>query len=170
VDDKVPDSLKRKRILVIDDQGSIRVVFSSFLKDIGFNNVDCAMDGKDALKLMHIYPYDLVICDWVMPKLSGMELLQMLRQSEQASAIPFIMVTSSSDSEDVQLAIAAGVTDYIIKPFQPVQLKQKVLQHLEKSQYKGQKLLLKSASQSATKAFDADKAERDMDTQEQHAD
>lgn len=94
----------------------------------------------------------------------------MLRQSEQAAAIPFIMVTSSSDSADVQQAIAAGVTDYIIKPFQPVQLKQKVLQHLEKSQYKGQKLLLKSASQSAAKAFDADKAERDMDTQEQRAD
>lgn len=167
---QVPSQLQKKRILVIDDQGSIRVVFSTFLKDVGFKNVDCAMDGKDALKLMHIYPYDLIICDWIMPKLTGMELLQLLRQSEQAADIPFIMVTSSSDSEDVQQAISAGVTDYIIKPFQPVQLKQKVLQHLEKSQYKGQKLLLKSASQSATKAFDADKTEQEMDIQEQRAD
>lgn len=170
MDDQIPEALQKKRILVIDDQGSIRVVFSTFLKDIGFKNVDCAMDGKDALKLMHIYPYDLIICDWIMPKLTGMELLQLLRQSEQAADIPFIMVTSSSDSEDVQQAIAAGVTDYIIKPFQPVQLKQKVLHHLEKSEYKGQKLVVQQKVQQPVKEFDAEKSEQDIAAQEQQGD
>lgn len=143
VEDKIPASLSKKRILVIDDQGAIRVVFSSFLKDIGFQFVDCAMDGRDALKLMGIYPYDLIICDWEMPKLSGLELLVLLRDSEQAKDIPFIMATSTSDTDDVKQAIDAGVTDYIIKPFQPLQLRQKVVSHLEKSTYHAQKFNIK---------------------------
>ena len=169
MEDKIPTSLSKKRILVIDDQGAIRVVFSTFLKDIGFQHVDCAMDGKDALKLMRIYPYDLIICDWVMPKLSGLELLVMLRNSEQAKEIPFIMATSTSDTEDVKQAIDAGVTDYIIKPFQPLQLKQKVISHLSKSDYKSQKINLKQEKSGKDEEFDLDKSEQEVEAQSSKA-
>lgn len=165
MEDKIPTSLSKKRILVIDDQGAIRVVFSTFLKDIGFQYVDCAMDGQDGLKLMGIYPYDLIICDWEMPKLSGLELLVMLRDSEQAKKMPFIMATSTSDTDDVKQAIDAGVTDYIIKPFQPLQLKQKVISHLSKSDYKAQKINLKQEQSDNEKEFDLDKSEQEVEAQ-----
>lgn len=140
MDSEISSALKKKRILVIDDQGSIRVVFQSFLREIGFSRVDCAMDGEDGIRHLESTPYDIVLCDWVMPKLSGYELLQTIRASEELKTLPFVMVTSSSETEDVRNAMTAGVSDYLIKPFQPLQLKQKVLQLLGTSQHKAQRL------------------------------
>ena len=137
---EVPAALKGKRILVVDDQGSIRAVFQAFLRDLGFRNVLSAIDGEDSVHFLEKHAVDLIICDWAMPKLSGLEVLHIIRAHEQTKDLPFMMVTSSSEIAKVQQAVELGVSDYLIKPFQPGQLCQKVISLLQASDYKAQKL------------------------------
>lgn len=143
----IPASIKNKRILVVDDQGSIRAVFQSFLKDLGFKNVLCAIDGEDSIHFLEKHAVNLVICDWSMPKLSGLEVLTMVRKAEETRGLPFMMVTSSSEVAKVQQAVELGVSDYLIKPFQPGQLCQKVIDLLSASDYQPKRLPLQDFSQ-----------------------
>lgn len=132
----VPDNIKHKRIVVIDDQGSMRGVFNAFLRELGFTTVECIVDGVEGLKFMEGHAVDLVICDWNMPKLSGLEVLQTVRACEDTQTLPFVMVTSSSEIDRVKAAVESGVSDYLIKPFQPLHLGQKVIKVLSASDYK----------------------------------
>jgi two-component system chemotaxis response regulator CheY len=122
-----------KKILIADDQGSIRSVFKLVLQDTGFTHIDSATDGADALKHLTCTGYDLIICDWNMPKLSGMEVLQSVRQCEATKTLPFMMVTSSSETERVKVALGEGVSDYLIKPFQPAAFSSKAVKLLATS-------------------------------------
>ncbi len=131
-----PESIRRKRIVVIDDQGSMRGVLSAFLRELGFSAIDCMVDGVEGLKLMESHPVDLVICDWNMPKISGLEVLQTVRSCEDTKSLPFLMVTSSSELERVKSAVESGVSDYLIKPFQPGHFGQKVIKILSNSEHK----------------------------------
>lgn len=149
IDIEVPKLLKNKRILVVDDQGSIRTVFQTFLKGIGFNNVLSAIDGEDSIRFLEKHAVDLIICDWAMPKLSGLEVLQVLRAAEETRTLPFMMVTSSSEIAKVQQAVELGVSDYLIKPFQPGQLCQKVVTLLAESKHQPKRLPVQSPVDSA---------------------
>lgn len=137
----LPAKLAKKKILIVDDQGSIRSVFKLVLQDMGFLNIDSATDGGDAVEHLKTVAYDLVICDWNMPKLSGMEVLQIVRDCEQTKNLPFMMVTSASESAKVQQAVGEGVSDYLIKPFQPATFSTKAYELLQRSKHSAAKLL-----------------------------
>lgn len=129
-------NLKRKRIVVIDDQGSMRSVFQAYLREMGFSEIVTVIDGEEGIKTLENIQADMVICDWNMPKVSGLEVLQTLRACEATKTLPFIMVTSSSELARVKEAASHGVSDYLIKPFQPLTLGQKVIELLSESTHK----------------------------------
>ncbi len=139
MESELPPHIKKKRLLVVDDQGSMRGVFQAFLRDRGFVNIQALPDGAEALKYLEAHLVDLLICDWNMPKMSGLDLLKAVRGCEQTRELPFIMVTSSAELGRVREAATSGVSDYLIKPFQPGQLWQKVMTILGQSRYEPKK-------------------------------
>jgi len=133
-----------KLILVVDDQGTIRNVVKSYFHEMGFKKVSMAIDGNDALNFMSQHPVDIVICDWQMPKISGLEFLKKIRNCGAMKDLPFVMMTSTADVTNVQQAVAFGVSDYLIKPFKPTQLGYKVVQLLGASKHKAIRLPVSS--------------------------
>jgi two-component system, chemotaxis family, chemotaxis protein CheY len=113
-------------ILVVDDYNTMVRIIRNLLKQLGFDNVDDASDGKAAFEKMKIKPYGLVIADWNMEPMTGFELLQLVRADDKLKATPFIMVTAESKTENVIAAKKAGVNNYIVKPFNAGTLKQKM--------------------------------------------
>jgi two-component system chemotaxis response regulator CheY len=152
MESELPPHIKKKRLLIVDDQGSMRGVFKAILKDKGFVNIDSRPDGVEALKHLEVNLVDLLICDWNMPRMNGLELLKAIRERDETSKLPFIMVTSSAELARVKEAASSGVTDYLIKPFQPAHFWQKVMTILGESHYtprKHQKFTLISDSETA---------------------
>ncbi len=119
-------------LLVIDDMEAVRSVVSSCAKELGINNVFSAANGEAAWKQILNANIDLIICDWDMPVLSGIELLKRVRGSTDTNHIPFIMLTATTSGEQVKMAIENGVTDYLSKPFQPKQLEYRIIKVLRK--------------------------------------
>jgi len=105
------------KILVVDDMLSMRHVMINMLKDIGYKDIDEATDGLHALKLLQKTKYDLVITDFHMPKLSGVELLKLIRNDKNLWLLPVLMVTCEDQRKQVETVIAAKVNGFIIKPF-----------------------------------------------------
>ncbi len=117
---------KNMPILIVDDYKTMLRIIRNLLKQLGFNNVDEATDGSAALQKMRDRSYGLVISDWNMEPMSGLQLLQEVRADAQLQTVPFIMVTAESKSENVFAAKQAGVTNYIVKPFNAATLKTKL--------------------------------------------
>lgn len=113
-------------ILVVDDYRTMVKVMRSLLQQIGLTNVDDASDGEQALRMLKERPYRLVISDWNMSGMSGLELLTKLRQDAASADLRFIMVTSESKTESVLAARRAGVDHYIVKPFNAQTLLSKI--------------------------------------------
>ncbi|MBM3515340.1 MAG: response regulator [Alphaproteobacteria bacterium] len=113
-------------VLIVDDYATMLRIIKNLLKQLNFNNVDEASNGQQALEMMQLKIYGLVISDWNMQPMTGIELLKEVRKSEKLKATPFIMVTAESKTENVVLAKEAGVSDYIVKPFNADTLKGKV--------------------------------------------
>ena len=110
------------RILVIDDMPSIRDLVKNHLKVIGYKNLLEAGDGEQGHKVLVQQmgagsPVQLVISDWNMPVMSGLDLLKMLRQTAEWKSLPFVILTSEAEREQVTEAILAGVSQYVVKPF-----------------------------------------------------
>lgn len=114
------------KILIVDDYKTMLRVIRNLLGQIGFKNVDEATDGSMALELMRNKDYDLVISDWNMEPMTGIQLLETVRK-ELDNNVPFIMVTAESKTENVLAARQAGVNNYIIKPFSAEVLKSKII-------------------------------------------
>ena len=112
----MPDHF-RKRILIADDLPSARRILKSLLQRLGFTLIEEASSGKVALDRMQVDRFDVVISDWEMPDMTGLELLNAVRASENLRDIPVIMVTSSASREAVVASLHAGVNAYILKPF-----------------------------------------------------
>jgi two-component system chemotaxis response regulator CheY len=104
-------------ILVADDYALTRDMIRSILKQLGFQNVIAVEDGKKALERMNSETIDLVICDWNMPLMSGIEVLRAMRVDEKLKSIPFLMLTAEAYKENVFEAAKSGVTEYVSKPF-----------------------------------------------------
>ncbi|MGD9637711.1 MAG: response regulator [Alphaproteobacteria bacterium] len=118
---------KQMKVLVVDDYKTMRRIIRNLLKQIGFNNVDEAEDGKQALQVLRSQgPHGLIISDWNMEPMTGFQLLQEVRKDEKLKRIPFIMVTAESKPENVIAAKQAGVSNYIVKPFNGETLKAKM--------------------------------------------
>ncbi|MBY0385072.1 response regulator [bacterium] len=106
------------KILVVDDMLTIRKIAKKILTELHFKNIHEASDGNEAWQIINKEkPFDLVICDWNMPKLTGLELLQKIRSTPEIAETPFILLTAESDMAQVKIAIQAGVDDYVLKPF-----------------------------------------------------
>jgi two-component system, chemotaxis family, chemotaxis protein CheY len=115
------------RVLVVDDQLTIRSLVRSGLKELGFTNIDEANDGEEAFKaLAGGRPFQLVISDFNMPKLDGLSLLRAMRAHEQTRSIAFIMLTGRADRELVQRAVQFGVNNFLVKPFTVATLREKI--------------------------------------------
>ncbi len=113
-------------ILVVDDYKTMLRIIRNLLKQLGFNNVDEVTDGSAALQKLRDKSYGLIISDWNMEPMTGLELLKEVRADTQLGNLPFIMVTAESKSENVVAAKQAGVSNYIVKPFNADTLKAKV--------------------------------------------
>ncbi len=113
-------------VLVVDDYKTMVRIIRNLLKQLGFNDVDEASDGKEALAKMRQRRYGLVISDWNMEPMTGYELLKEVRADAGLARTPFIMVTAESKTENVIAAKKAGVNNYIVKPFNAQTLKGKI--------------------------------------------
>lgn len=113
-------------VLIVDDYKTMLRIIGNLLKQLGFNNVDEASDGAQALAKMRAKPYGLVISDWNMEPMTGYELLREVRADGHLKATPFIMVTAESKTDNVIAAKKAGVNNYIVKPFNAQTLKNKI--------------------------------------------
>lgn len=113
-------------ILIVDDYKTMLRIIRNLLKQLGFHNVDEAMDGAEALNKLRGKSYDLVISDWNMEPMTGYELLKEVRSDDMLKTLPFIMVTAESKTDNVIAAKKAGVNNYIVKPFNAATLKSKL--------------------------------------------
>ena len=113
-------------VLVVDDYKTMIRIIRNLLKQLGFEDVDEAADGTEALGKMKERRYGLVISDWNMEPMTGYELLKHVRADGSLSKTPFIMVTAESKTENVIAAKKAGVNNYIVKPFNAPTLKSKI--------------------------------------------
>jgi two-component system chemotaxis response regulator CheY len=113
-------------VLIVDDYNTMVRIIRNLLRQLGFENIDDASDGSAALAKMEQRKYGLVISDWNMEPMTGYDLLQQVRAHPQMSATPFIMVTAESKTENVIAAKKAGVSNYIVKPFNAQTLKSKI--------------------------------------------
>ena len=116
------------RALVVDDSGTMRKIVVRSLNSVGVKLIVEAGDGREALQLMSTTNFDLVLTDWNMPNMNGLELLKAIRG--QDGGMPVIMITTESERTSVIDAIQAGVTDYLTKPFTPDTLRAKLEKHL----------------------------------------
>ena len=113
-------------VLVVDDYNTMIRIIRNLLKQLGFEHVDDASDGTSALAKMRERKYGLVISDWNMEPMTGYDLLQEVRSDPALKKTPFIMVTAESKTENVIAAKKAGVSNYIVKPFNAQTLKSKI--------------------------------------------
>jgi two-component system chemotaxis response regulator CheY len=105
------------KVLIVDDFATMRRILKNILKQIGLKNISEADNGKAALKELKNEKFDLILCDWNMPEMPGIELLNQIRSDDQLKDIPFVMVTAESKKENILEAVKAGVNSYIVKPF-----------------------------------------------------
>lgn len=114
------------KVLVVDDFPTMRRIVKNLLKQLGFENIDEAEDGMAALSKLKNGGYGLVVSDWNMPNMEGIDLLRAVRAEAVVKDIPFLMVTAEAEKEKVIEAIKAGVDNYIVKPFTAEVLKEKL--------------------------------------------
>jgi two-component system chemotaxis response regulator CheY len=116
----------KARVLIVDDYKTMLRIINNLLKQLGFLHIDEATDGQAALEKIDANEYDLIISDWNMEPMSGFQLLKEIRSQNKHAKLPFIMVTAESKTENVIAAKQAGVSNYIIKPFNAATLKTKI--------------------------------------------
>lgn len=107
------------KVLVVDDFATMRRIVKGVLRQLGFSNIIEAEDGSIALNELKKEKIGLIVSDWNMPNMTGLELLQAVRADGELKSIPFIMVTAEGQKENVIEAVKSGVTNYVMKPFTP---------------------------------------------------
>lgn len=120
------------KILVVDDFSTMRRIVKSIVKQLGFNNIDEAEDGKQALEMLKGGKYGFVVSDWNMPNMTGIDLLRAIRADPELKDTPVLMVTAETEKQIVVDAIQAGVNNYIVKPFTPQVFEEKMNKIFEK--------------------------------------
>ena len=114
------------RVIIVDDFATMRRILKNILRQIGFGNISEAGDGKSALRELKKQKFDLILCDWNMPEMSGVELLTTIRSDDELKNMPFIMVTAEAQKDNIIEAVKAGVSNYIVKPFTAETLAEKL--------------------------------------------
>lgn len=114
----------KQRVLVVDDQAIIRRLLRAYLETVRQCEVAEAENGLEAVNLLLASRFDLLITDLMMPEMTGLELLYYVRNSPEVAALPVIMLTSQEDEPDRRKAVALGVNNYLVKPFNPLTMKE----------------------------------------------
>lgn len=114
------------KFLIVDDSPTMRRIICNSLKEIGYTELLEAEDGHQALEKLHITPVDFVITDWNMPNMNGLALTKTIRSHPEMQNIPVLMITTRGMQEDVIAAMHARVSNYIVKPFTPGVLREKI--------------------------------------------
>lgn len=114
------------RVLVVDDSSTMRRIIVNTLKKLGYDDTLEAGDGREALKNLIASRADVIVTDWNMPEMTGPQFVEALRALPAHATVPVLMVTTQASQEDVIVALKAGVNDYLIKPFTPDALKDKL--------------------------------------------
>jgi two-component system, chemotaxis family, chemotaxis protein CheY len=112
--------------LVVDDFSTMRRIVKNILRDLEFKNVLEAEDGTTAVQILSSQKVDLVVSDWNMPKMSGIELLKHVRSNDNLKELPFLMITAEAQKENIIEAVKAKVSNYIVKPFTAATLAEKL--------------------------------------------
>jgi len=118
---------KNMPILIVDDYKTMLRIIRNLLKQLDFLNVEEAIDGSSALQTLREGSFGLIISDWNMEPMTGIQLLKEVRADDNLRKIPFIMITAESKTENVVVAKEAGVSNYIVKPFNAATLKSKLV-------------------------------------------
>lgn len=105
------------KILIVDDFSTMRRILKNILRQLNFNDIVEADDGSTAVDILKKEKIDLIISDWNMPKMTGIELLRYVRQSEGIHDTPFLMVTAEAQQDNIIEAVKAKVSNYVVKPF-----------------------------------------------------
>ncbi len=113
-------------ILVVDDFSTMRRIVKNILRQLGYDNIIEADDGTTALEVLKREKIDFIISDWNMPQMTGLELLKAVRTSEEWKDLPFLMVTAEGQKEHVIEAVKHRVSNYVVKPFTPETLTEKI--------------------------------------------
>jgi two-component system, chemotaxis family, chemotaxis protein CheY len=116
----------RMKVLVVDDFATMRKIVRNILKQIGFEDITEAEDGSAALRVIKNESIGLVVTDWNMPNMSGLDLLREIRQNPETAKLPVLMVTAEGLKENVMDAVKAGVNNYVVKPFTAEVLQEKI--------------------------------------------
>jgi len=114
------------KVLIVDDYKTMLRILRNLLRQLSFHNVNEANDGAEALTLLRSDSYGLIISDWNMEPMTGIELLRAVRSDDRLKSIPFIMVTAEDKTENIIAAKQAGVSNYIVKPFNAETLNKKI--------------------------------------------
>jgi two-component system chemotaxis response regulator CheY len=122
----------RMKVLVADDFATMRKIVRNILKQIGFDDIVEAEDGQAALQILKNETVGLVVTDWNMPNMTGLELLQKIRTDPKTANLPVLMVTAEGLKENVVAAVKAGVNNYVVKPFTAEVLQEKLEQIFKK--------------------------------------
>jgi len=117
---------KNIKILIVDDFSTMRRIIKNLLRDLGYNNTSEADDGLTALPMLQTGNFDLLITDWNMPGMQGIDLLRTVRADPRLATLPVMMVTAEQKREQIIEAAKAGVNGYIVKPFTAQTLKDKL--------------------------------------------
>jgi len=120
------------KILTVDDFPTMRRIVKTLLRQLGYTNVSEAEDGQAALTKLKQEKFDLVLLDWNMPRMTGLELLKAIRSDDELRSLPVVMITAEGRKEDVLAAVKAGVNNFIVKPFTAGTLEEKLNKVLEK--------------------------------------
>jgi two-component system chemotaxis response regulator CheY len=124
---------KNMRILIVDDFSTMRRIIRNLLGELGFENIEEADDGATAMPLLESQEFDLLVLDWNMPGVPGIDVLKWVRAHERLSAMPILMVTAEAKREQIVEAAQAGVSGYVVKPFTAETLKSKLERIFQRS-------------------------------------
>ncbi len=114
------------KILIVDDFATMRKILKNILKELGYTDLLEAEDGQAALEILRREKVDLVISDWNMPNMDGLSLLKAIRSDEALKDTPVLMVTAEAQKQNVLEAVKAGVNNYVVKPFTPEVIQEKI--------------------------------------------
>jgi two-component system, chemotaxis family, chemotaxis protein CheY len=113
-------------VLIVDDFLTMRRIVRKILRDLDFQNIIEAEDGTAAVDVLKTNKVDLIVSDWNMPKMTGLELLKHVRSDDRTKDLPFLMVTAEAQKENIVEAVKARVSNYIVKPFTAATLEEKL--------------------------------------------
>lgn len=119
-------SIEAKTVLIVDDMKTVRMKLRKLCTELGISRIHEAMDGAEALQIMTNIKFDLVLSDWNMPNMTGLELVGKMRENANLASTPVIFITAENEKGAILKSLMSGVTDYIVKPFPDVTVKQKI--------------------------------------------